>query len=159
MKKTMTTLAIVSLVLGVAIFGGVSAVSAQKAETGVLADALAEPTVYRRGWAGNGGAGANCDGTCDGSQDPTQLQQRLQDGSGENCTNPEGCTLQQNHFGWDEDGSGRQFQAGNQGAESCPNGGTCAMDQTQTRQQLRDGSCGAEPGTGAGTRTHGGWSN
>lgn len=156
MKKTIMTLAIVTMVLGVAIFGAVSAVSAQKAETGVLADALAEPVVYRRGWGGSGGT---CDGTCDGSQDQTQLQQRLQDGSGENCPNPEGCTLQQNRFGWGEDGAGRQSQLGNQGNESCPNGGTCTMDQTQTRQQLRDGSCGAEPGTGAGTRTRSGWGN
>jgi len=156
MKKTIMTLAIVTMVLGVAIFGAVSAVSAQKAETGVLADALAEPVVYRRGWGGSGGT---CDGTCDGSQDQTQLQQRLQDGSGENCPNPEGCTLQQNRFGWGEDGAGRQSQLGNQGNESCPNDGTCTMDQTQTRQQLRDGSCGAEPGTGAGTRTRSGWGN
>jgi len=156
MKKTIMTLAIVTMVLGVAIFGAVSAVSAQKAETGVLADALAEPVVYRRGWGGSGGT---CDGTCDGSQDQTQLQQRLQDGSGENCPNPEGYTLQQNRFGWGEDGAGRQSQLGNQGNESCPNDGTCTMDQTQTRQQLRDGSCGAEPGTGAGTRTRSGWGN
>ena len=156
MKKTIMTLAIVTMVLGVAIFGAVSAVSAQKAETGVLADALAEPVVYRRGWGGSGGT---CDGTCDGSQDQTQLQQRLQDGSGENCPNPEGCTLQQNRFGWGEDGAGRQSQLGNQGNESCPNDGTCTMDQTQPRQPLREESCGAEPGPGAGTRTRPGWGN
>jgi hypothetical protein len=129
MKKTMMTLAIVTLVLGVAIFGTVSAVSAQKAETVVLAETLADPMVYLAGWDGTNGT---CDGTCDGSQD---------------------------HFGWGEDGAGRQFQLGNQGAESCPNDGTCTMDQTQIRQQLRDGSCGAEPGTGAGTRTRTGKGN
>ena len=152
MKKTIMTLAIVTLVLGVAIFGAVSAVSAQKAESIVLADTLADPMVSRRGWGGTSGT---CDGTCDGSQDQT----RLQDGSGENCTNPEGCTLQQNNFGWGEDSAGRQFQLGNQGAEACPNGGTCTMDQTQTRQQLRDGSCSMEPGTGTGTRARAGWGN
>ena len=83
MKKTMMTLAIVTLVLGVAIFGTVSAVSAQKAETVVLADTLADPMVYLAGWDGTNGT---CDGTCDGSQD---------------------------HFGWSEDGAGRQFQLGN----------------------------------------------
>jgi hypothetical protein len=86
----------------VAIFGTVSAVSAQKAETVVLADTLADPMVYLAGWDGTNGT---CDGTCDGSQD---------------------------HFGWSEDGAGRQFQLGNQGAESCPNDGTCTMDQTQS---------------------------
>jgi len=154
MKKTIMTLAIVTMVLGVAIFGAVSAVSAQKAETGVLADGLAEPVVYRRGWGGAGGS----NGTY-GSMDQTRLQQRLQDGTCENCQNPEGCTLQQNRYGWSEDGAGQQFQFGNQGAEACPNGGTCSMYQTQTRQQLRDGSCGMEPGTGTVTRTRSGRGN
>ncbi|MEL7645521.1 MAG: hypothetical protein AAGU04_04540 [Anaerolineaceae bacterium] len=154
MKKTIISLAIATLVLGIAIFGAASAVSAQGAETDMLADGLAAPLVTRRGWAGNGESCGDS-GACDG----TQLQQRLQDGSAENCPNPEGCTLQQNGFGWAEDGAGQQFQFGNQGAEACPNGGTCALDQTQTRQQLRDGSCGAEPGTGAGMRTRSGWGN
>ncbi|HOE35237.1 MAG: hypothetical protein GX415_05155 [Chloroflexi bacterium] len=158
MKKTILTFVIVTLVLGLAIFGAVSAVSAQKAETGVLADTLAEPVVYRRGWSGTGGT-CYGSGTCDGSMDQTRLQQRLQDGTGENCQNPEGCTLQQNRYGWSEDGAGQQFQFGNQGAEACPNGGTCSMDQTQTRQQLRDGSCGMKPGTGTGTRTRSGRGN
>lgn len=159
MKKKMITLIIATLVLGGAVFGAVSAVYAQKADTNVREDALVEPAVYRGAWAGNGGCRGACNGTCDMSQDQTRLRQRLQDGSGENCPNPEGCSMQQNRMGWGEDGAGRQFQLGNQGASACPNRGTCTLEQTQTRLQLRDGSCGAEPGTGSGARTRAGKGN
>lgn len=159
MKKKMITLIITTLVLGGAVFGAVSAVYAQKTDTNVREDALVEPAVYRGAWAGNGGCRGACNGTCDLRQDQTHLRQRLQDGSGENCPNPEGCTLQRNHWGWDEGAKGKPFQHGKQGNFSCPESGTCAKDQTQSRLQLRDGSCGAEPGTGAGARTRAGKGN
>ncbi|HOG78065.1 MAG TPA: hypothetical protein PL025_07330, partial [Anaerolineaceae bacterium] len=71
MKKTILTLGIVTLILGIAIFGAVSAVSAKRADKSsalsAIADKLAEPMVYRRGWGGAGGSNGTCDGsgTCD----------------------------------------------------------------------------------------------
>jgi len=70
-----------------------------------------------------------------------QIRLRLQDGSGENCPNPEGCTGE----GPIGAGAGMQFgqtnqPAGNgsgQGAGACANG-DCDMGQAR----LRDGSCG-----------------
>ena len=143
MKKKIFSITLIALFLGAAAFGAVKIVSAQQATNTPQAteEVLQQPVLTRnRINAGYGpGREGACNGDCTMTQD--QIRLRLQDGSGENCPNPEGCTGE----GPIGTGAGMQYGqadqlAGNEagkGAGACING-NCDMDQAR----LRDGSCG-----------------
>jgi hypothetical protein len=143
MNKKILSITLIALFLGVAAFGAVKIVSAQQATDTPQAteEALQQPVLTRTQL--NAGYGPGGEGTCneDCAMTQEQIRLRLQDGSGENCPNPEGCTGE----GPMGAGAGMQFgqtnqPAGNgsgQGAGACANG-DCDMDQAR----LRDGSCG-----------------
>ena len=143
MNKKILSIALIALFLGVAAFGAVKIVSAQQATDTPQAteEVLQQPVLTRNrlnAGYGPGGEGS-CNGDCTMTQD--QIRLRLQDGSGETCLHPEGCT------GEGPIGAGVGMQegqadqpAGNgagQGAGACANG-DCDMGQAR----LRDGSCG-----------------
>lgn len=143
MNKKILTIVLVGLFLATAIFGTAKIVSAQQGAQNqqIPAQVLPEPITYRiqmNNGYGLGGGENTCNGDCLRTRD--QIRLRLQDGTGENCPNPEGCSGQ----GPQENGVGLQFgqggQAGwssGQSAGACING-DCDMDQ----DRLRDGSCG-----------------
>jgi hypothetical protein len=158
MNKKILSIALMALFLGVAAFGAVKIVSAQQAtDTPQATEEALQPPVLTRTQL-NGGYGRGGEGTCNGDCTKTQdqIRLRLQDGSGENCPNPEGCTGQ----GPIGAGAGLQFGQTNQpagsgagqgvGAGACANG-DCDMDQ----DRLRDGSCGdggSAPRDGTGSQ-------
>lgn len=143
MNKKIFSIALIALFLGAAAFGAVKIVSAQQATDTPQAteEALQQPVLTRT--QSNAGYGPGGEGTCneDCAMTQEQIRLRLQDGSGENCPNPEGCTGE----GPIGAGAGMQFgqtnqPAGNgagQGTGACAN---CDCDMDQAR--LRDGSCG-----------------
>ena len=156
MKKKIFSITLIALFLGAAAFGAVKIVSAQQATNTPQAteEVLQQPVLTRnRINAGYGpGSEGACNGDCTMTQD--QIRLRLQDGSGENCPNPEGCTGE----GPIGTGAGMQYGqadqlAGNEagkGAGACING-NCDMDQAR----LRDGSCGdagTAPRAGTGSQ-------
>ena len=143
MNKKILSITLIALFLGAAAFGAVKIVSAQEATETPQAteEVFQQPALTRnrlKAGYGPGGEGT-CNGDCAMTQD--QIRLRLQDGSGENCPNPEGCTGE-GPIGAEV---GMQYgqadqPAGNgagQGAGACANG-DCDMDQAR----LRDGSCG-----------------
>ena len=94
MNKKILSITLIALFLGAAAFGAVKIVSAQEATETPQAteEVLQQPVLTRNrlnAGYGPGGEGS-CNGDCDMTQD--QIRLRLQDGSGENCPNPEGCT-------------------------------------------------------------------
>ena len=143
MKKKIFSITLIALFLGAAAFGAVKIVSAQQATNTPQAteEVLQQPVLTRNRI--NAGYGPGSDGACNGDCTMTQdqIRLRLQDGSGENCPHPEGCTGE----GPIDTGAGMQYGqadqlAGNEagkGAGACING-NCDMDQAR----LRDGSCG-----------------
>jgi hypothetical protein len=144
MNKKILSIALITFFLGAAAFGAVKIVSAQGATDTPQAteEVLQEPVLTRTrlgaGYGARSGEDA-CQGDCTMTQD--QIRLRLREGSGENCSNPEGCTGE----GPIGAGAGMQYgqadqPAGNgagQGGGTCTNG-DCEMDQ----DRLRDGSCG-----------------
>ena len=143
MNKKILSITLIALFLGAAAFGAVKIVSAQEAtETPQATEEVFQQPALTRNRL-NAGYGPGGEGTCNGDCAMTQdqIRLRLQDGSGENCPNPEGCTGE----GPIGAGVGMQYgqadqPAGNgadQGAGACANG-DCDMDQAR----LRDGSCG-----------------
>ena len=143
MNKKILSITLIALFLGAAAFGAVKIVSAQEAtETPQATEEVFQQPALTRNRL-NAGYGPGGEGTCNGDCAMTQdqIRLRLQDGSGENCPNPEGCTGE----GPIRAGAGMQYgqadqPAGNgagQGAGACANG-DCDMDQAR----LRDGSCG-----------------
>ena len=143
MNKKILSITLIALFLCAAAFGAVKIVSAQQVTDTPQAteEALQQPVLTRT--QSNAGYGYGGEGTCNGDCATTQdqIRLRLQDGSGENCPNPEGCTGE----GPIGAGAGMQYgqadqPAGNEagkGAGACING-NCDMDQAR----LRDGSCG-----------------
>ena len=155
MNKKILSITLIALFLGAAAFGAVKIVSAQEAtETPQATEEVFQQPALTRNRL-NAGYGPGGEGTCNGDCAMTQdqIRLRLQDGSGENCPNPEGCTGE----GPIGAGVGMQYgqadqPAGNgagQGAGACANG-DCDMDQAR----LRDGSCGD-----GGTAPRGGTGN
>ena len=143
MNKKILSITLIALFLGAAAFGAVKIVSAQEAtETPQATEEVFQQPALTRNRL-NAGYGPGGEGTCNGDCAMTQdqIRLRLQDGSGENCPNPEGCTGE----GPIGAGVGMQYGqadqlAGNgagQGAGACANG-DCDMGQAR----LRDGSCG-----------------
>ena len=143
MNKKILSITLIALFLSAAAFGAVKIVSAQEAtETPQATEEVLQQPVLTRNRL-NAGYGPGGEGTCNGDCATTQdqIRLRLQDGSGENCPNPEGCTGE----GPIGAGAGMQYgqadqPAGNgagQGAGACTNG-DCDMGQAR----LRDGSCG-----------------
>ena len=143
MNKKILSITLIALFLCAAAFGAVKIVSAQQATDTPQAteEALQQPVLTRT--QSNAGYGPGGEGTCneDCAMTQEQIRLRLQDGSGENCPHPEGCTGE----GPIDTGAGMQYGqadqlAGNEagkGAGACING-NCDMDQAR----LRDGSCG-----------------
>ena len=143
MNKKILSITLIALFLGAAAFGAVKIVSAQEATDTPQAteEALQQPVLTRT--QSNASYGPGGEGTCneDCAMTQEQIRLRLQDGSGENCPNPEGCTGE----GPIGAGAGMQYGQSNQfagngigqGAGACVNG-DCDMDQPR----LRDGSCG-----------------
>ena len=143
MKKKIFSITLIALFLGAAAFGAVKIVSAQQATNTPQAteEVLQQPVLTRNRI--NAGYVPGSEGACNGDCTMTQnqIRLRLQDGSGENCPHPEGCTGE----GPIDTGAGMQYGqadqlAGNEagkGAGACING-NCDMDQAR----LRDGSCG-----------------
>jgi hypothetical protein len=143
MNKKILSITLIALFLGAAAFGAVKIVSAQQATDTPQAteEVLQQPVLTRNRL--NAGYGPDSEGAFNGDCTMTQdqIRLRLQDGSGENCPKPEGCTGE----GPIGAGAGMQYGqadqlAGNgvgQGAGACANG-DCDMDQ----DRLRDGSCG-----------------
>jgi len=160
MNKKILGITLIALFLGAAAFGAVKIVSAQQATNTPQAteEVLQQPVLTRNRI--NAGYVPGSEGACNGDCTMTQnqIRLRLQDGSGENCPNPEGCTGE----GPIGTGAGMQYGqadqlAGNEagkGAGTYTNG-NCDMDQ----DRLRDGCCGdgsTAPRDGTGSQfSHG----
>ncbi|HOV30443.1 MAG TPA: hypothetical protein PKX67_01825 [Anaerolineaceae bacterium] len=160
MNKKILGITLIALFLGAAAFGAVKIVSAQQAtDTPQATEEVLQQPVLTRNRINAGyvpGSDGACNGDCTMTQD--QIRLRLQDGSGENCPNPEGCTGE----GPIGTGAGMQYGqadqlAGNEagkGAGTYTNG-NCDMDQ----DRLRDGCCGdgsTAPRDGTGSQfSHG----
>ncbi|HUM49629.1 MAG TPA: hypothetical protein PLX92_05420 [Anaerolineaceae bacterium] len=160
MNKKILGITLIALFLGAAAFGAVKIVSAQQAtDTPQATEEVLQQPVLTRNRINAGyvpGSEGACNGDCTMTQN--QIRLRLQDGSGENCPNPEGCTGE----GPIGTGAGMQYGqadqlAGNEagkGAGTYTNG-NCDMDQ----DRLRDGCCGdgsTAPRDGTGSQfSHG----